>query len=47
MVRLRAWLRAVDPAVLNVAGPRASEDPAIAEAVTRLLRSALASLDPC
>jgi len=41
--RLREWLRAVEPAVLNVAGPRASEDPAIGAAVTALLRDALPS----
>lgn len=42
VARLRAWLEEVDPAVLNVAGPRASGDPTIAEAVTALLRAALA-----
>ena len=41
VARLRTWLRAVDPVVLNVAGPRASEDPAIGGAVTALLRDAL------
>jgi hypothetical protein len=40
--RVRAWLQEVSPAVLNVAGPRASGDPAIAGAVRALLRSALA-----
>jgi len=39
--RLRQWLRTVDPEVLNVAGPRASEDPAVGAAVTALLRDAL------
>jgi hypothetical protein len=39
--RLREWLCGVDPAVLNVAGPRASEDPAISVAVAALLRDAL------
>ena len=39
--RLRQWLDAVDPEVLNVAGPRASEDPAIGAAVTALQRDAL------
>ncbi len=38
---VREWLRAVDPAVLNVAGPRASEDPAIGESVAALLREVL------
>ena len=41
--RLRQWLDAVDPEVLNVAGPRASEDPRIAAAVTTLLRDSLSS----
>lgn len=41
VARLRAWLREKDPGTLNVAGPRASEDPAIAEAVDSLLRAAL------
>jgi len=40
--RLDAWLDAVAPGVLNVAGPRASEDPRIAEAVETLLRATLA-----
>jgi hypothetical protein len=39
--RLREWLDAVDPATLNVAGPRASHDPAIGERVAALLRAAL------
>jgi hypothetical protein len=39
--RLRAWLDEVDPETLNVAGPRASKDPAIAAAVASLLRAAL------
>ncbi len=38
---LRQWLAAVDPGALNVAGPRASEDPAIYDAVALLLRAAL------
>jgi hypothetical protein len=33
------WLAAVDPAVLNVAGPRASEDVTIYAAVAALLRA--------
>lgn len=40
---LRGWLVEVRPGTLNVAGPRASEDPAIAAATGALLRSALAS----
>ena len=40
---LRRWLVEVQPDTLNVAGPRASEDPAIAAATEALLRSALAS----
>lgn len=39
--KLREWLRDVDPATLNVAGPRASHDPAIGERVSVLLRAAL------
>lgn len=39
--RLVEWLAAVRPVVLNVAGPRASEDPAIGAAVAALLRAVL------
>lgn len=39
--RVRGWLEAVSPATLNVAGPRASRDPAIAAAVAALLRAVL------
>jgi hypothetical protein len=39
--QLRGWLRATDPEVLNVAGPRASEDPRIGAVVTTLLRAVL------
>jgi len=39
--RLRQWLHAMDPQVLNVAGPRASEDPTIGGAVAALLSDAL------
>lgn len=39
--RLREWIADVRPAALNVAGPRASEDPAIGDAATRVLRAAL------
>jgi len=41
--RLLEWLAAVDPAVLNVAGPRASEDGTIFAAVAALLRAVLPS----
>jgi hypothetical protein len=41
--RLLEWLAAVDPAVLNVAGPRASEDRTIFAAVAALLRAVLPS----
>jgi hypothetical protein len=39
--RLREWLDAERPRVLNVAGPRASEDTGIYVAVTWLLRTAI------
>lgn len=39
--RCLQWLAAVDPAVLNVAGPRASEDVTIFAAVAALLRAVL------
>ena len=39
--KVREWLAAVDPAVLNVAGPRASTDPAIGDRVAALLRAVL------
>ncbi|MBT8442390.1 MAG: putative molybdenum carrier protein [Gammaproteobacteria bacterium] len=35
--RMRAWLDATGPRVLNIAGPRASEDPRIASAVAGIL----------
>jgi hypothetical protein len=38
---LRAWLAAVEPRILNVAGPRHSLDPAIFEATKRILLEAL------
>jgi hypothetical protein len=38
---VREWLAAVAPATLNVAGPRASGDPAIGDAVAALLRAVL------
>lgn len=40
--RLREWLDRVRPAVLNVAGPRASTAPGVYGSVRRLLRRALA-----
>ena len=40
---LRGWLVQVRPGTLNVAGPRASEDPAIAAATGALLRAALSA----
>jgi hypothetical protein len=39
--RVHKWLVSVQPATLNVAGPRASEDPAIGDAVGRLLTAVL------
>ena len=39
--RLRDWLAAVRPRILNVAGPRASHDPRIAAATEALLEEAL------
>jgi len=38
---VRAWLRAVRPNILNVAGPRASEDAAIGGRAAALLGDAL------
>jgi len=38
---LREWLSSRRPSVLNVAGPRASGDPRIAEATEAVLRGAL------
>lgn len=42
--RLLEWLAATRPSVLNVAGPRAGEDPGIHAAVVRVLRAALPPL---
>jgi hypothetical protein len=39
--RLRSWLAVVRPGTLNVAGPRASEDPRIVPATEALLRRTL------
>ena len=44
--RLRVWLGEVRPAILNVAGPRASRDPDIAAATGAVLRAALSSRPP-
>jgi hypothetical protein len=44
--RLRGWLAAVQPSVLNVAGPRASRDPHIAAATNVILSSALLDSSP-
>lgn len=41
--RVRDWLAAEKIAVLNVAGPRASQEPRITAAVTEILRRALAA----
>jgi hypothetical protein len=44
--RVREWLLAVRPSTLNVAGPRASKDPAIAAAVTSLLSALVGEAAP-
>jgi membrane protease YdiL (CAAX protease family) len=44
--RLRAWLEELRIATLNVAGPRASEDPAIAASTAAVLRAALRHCQP-
>jgi Circularly permutated YpsA SLOG family len=41
VARLRDWLAATRPRVLNVAGSRASQAPRIAEVTARVLREAL------
>jgi hypothetical protein len=41
VARLEAWLDEIGPRVLNVAGPRASQEPRIGDAVRALLRAAL------
>ena len=41
VAQLRDWLRDVDPATLNVAGPRASQDGAIGDRVAAILRAVL------
>jgi hypothetical protein len=38
---VREWMAATEPRVLNVAGPRASEDPSIYAATATLLRAVL------
>jgi hypothetical protein len=42
--RLLEWLEANQPRVLNVAGPRASQDPHIYDAVSTLLRAVLGEI---
>jgi hypothetical protein len=42
---LRRWLAQVRPTVLNVAGPRASGEPRIADATRAVLRAALRPVD--
>lgn len=44
--RLRRWLTESRPRVLNVAGPRSSQEPRIAEATARILRAALQPATP-
>lgn len=43
---LRQWLLTVAPATLNVAGPRASDDPTIGDRVAVLLRTVLRAALP-
>jgi Circularly permutated YpsA SLOG family len=44
--QLRDWITAVRPTTLNVAGPRASDDPSIAAATAAVLRAGLAAARP-
>jgi hypothetical protein len=41
IARLRTWLAEAHPRVLNVAGPRLSQEPRIAEATAMILRGAI------
>ena len=41
VARLRSWLAEVRPGVLNIAGPRLSQEPRIAEATATILRKAI------
>ncbi len=41
VARLRSWLAETRPRVLNVAGPRSSQEPRIAEATAMILRKAI------
>ncbi len=41
ITHLAGWLRSVNPSILNVAGPRASDDASIYGSVSELLRAAL------
>ena len=43
VARLRSWLAETRPRVLNVAGPRLSQEPRIAEATAMILRRAIPS----
>jgi ribosomal protein S18 acetylase RimI-like enzyme len=43
-IQLRVWLTETRPRTLNVAGPRASKEPRIAQATAGVLRAALAEL---
>lgn len=42
--QVETWLLAISPSVLNIAGPRASEAPGIADQVTEVLRQNLVLL---
>jgi hypothetical protein len=44
VAQARQWLQAVRPISLNVAGPRASQDPFISEGAAALLRAVLSPL---
>ena len=46
VARLRAWLDEHRPRTLNVAGPRASKEPGVGEAVRALLERTLLDEDP-
>ncbi|OQA06312.1 MAG: putative molybdenum carrier [bacterium ADurb.Bin374] len=45
-IEILEWLQAVRPAVLNVAGPRASESPGLGRSVRAILRDVLAPPQP-
>ena len=46
VARVTAWLAAVAPSALNIAGPRASEDAEIYGLATELLRTVLSDITP-